>query len=137
MKTKILSLLVLASFLFPIISYAAVVPPFVSLTIIVNTEQDATFHYELSGGSIYIQTQGLQGSKTIYFYISGGSYNLSQDLAPGLSIDNVFCASTNTATAFSYYPNGAIFTPVGYEDIICAFNNAKAPTKTGLGLTQA
>jgi hypothetical protein len=131
MKNKLIIVLVLVVIFAPTFCFTAV-PPLTFLTIIVNTEEDAVFHYHLSGefpDSVDIQTQDLYGSAPLDFFTNGGTYTLSQNSVHGLKIDNIFCVSNNPSTTFFYQPDRVTFTPFRGETIVCTFNNVKTSTK--------
>jgi hypothetical protein len=132
MKIKNLIIFVLAVAFVPAFCFSAV-PPHVYLTIIVNTEQDATFHYSLSGqfpGYTDIDTQNLVGSGQIIFYTNKTTYTLSQGDVPGLQVNRIVCTSDNAGDSFSYQSDNVTFIPISQERITCTFNNIKGVVRT-------
>jgi len=128
MKIKIIILLVLIIIFAPVVSRAMPVPT-ANLTVVVNTQIDASFHFHLTGSPDFdLQTSGLTFSKTITIFAPSGSYTLSQDNALGLKVSSIFCTSDNPVDVFWYQSNSVNFTPRFFENIICNFNNVKATT---------
>jgi len=88
MNIKIILILFFAILFSPEVSLAMIVPS-ANLTVIVNTQTDASFYFHLTGTQDFdLQTQNLSASKTISILAPSGSYVLSQDNVAGLKISN-------------------------------------------------
>ena len=107
MNIKIILILFFAILFSPEVSLAMIVPS-ANLTVIVNTQTDASFYFHLTGTQDFdLQTQNLSASKTISILAPSGSYVLSQDNVAGLKISNIFCISNNSNDVPWYQPNNA------------------------------
>jgi len=130
--------------LFPAGSWGMMLAPIPNLTVIVNTqEEDSTFDFNLTYCSTNIagittcskydqfnlETQNLTASQSVFIF-PGGKYYVSEKKVSGWKIDSIFCTSENPETLFLYTQNGVSFSPIALENIICVFNNVKAPAKT-------
>ena len=113
--------------------------PQAKLTIVVNTQEESNFIFNLQYESIgiwnsffrfYDTTENLTYSRDITLSPVDSAYSLEREMIEGGATKYIHCASDNQTTLFLYSNAKVIFTPKDKENIICIFDNINTNTKT-------
>jgi len=135
MKTKFILFAILAVLFVPLISRSIPIPT-ATLTVIVNTQEDASFHFDLQTQMVGdnqqfdVQTQNLSGQISTWMFAVNDNAILNQEESGGFTVQSIDCTSDDPNVSFSYNSNSVSFVPQPWTttSITCTFDNTKGKT---------